>query len=78
MQEIVYWMKKTSDKDVHAGACIRDRVPEGAVLISEEAYLFLKNMSSSENNYSIIRELIHAEAEQDAKFQPTALEMRYP
>ena len=73
--EIVYWMKISTE--MHAGACMRESVPDGAVIISEDAFLYLKK-TESKNTDSIIRELIHAELDQDAKFQPTANEMRYP
>ena len=75
-KEIVYWMKISTE--MHAGACMRESVPDGATLISEEAYLYLEKMSSGENTDSIIRGLIQAEMDQDVKFNPTANEMRYP
>ena len=74
-KEIVYWMKASTE--IHAGACVREDVPDGAVIISEEAYLYLRGESVA-NTDSIIRELDHAASEQEAKFNPTPNEMRYP
>ena len=76
MKEIVYWMKMSTE--IHAGSGERENVPDGAVVISEEAFLYLKGLSSNDNKDAIIRELIQAEIDQDTKFQPTANEMRYP
>ena len=74
-KEIVYWMRVSTE--IHAECSFREDVPDGAVIISEDAFLYLKK-TESKNTDSIIRELIHAELDQDAKFQPTANEMRYP